>query len=88
MKTKQGLILRKVGTKYMLVDNDTDNINQSNVYTMNQTAAMLWQHIGQETIDFAELTCWLCGNFEVEQEEAEADIQKTIEDWKRLGLIV
>lgn len=88
MKTKQGLFLRKVGMQYRLVDSATGDVNLTNVYTMNQTAAMLWEHIGDNEFDVDSLTDWLCDIYDVEHEVAKADVKLMVEEWKHLGLIV
>ena len=45
MRLKPNLKLRQVGSRHMLVDVCSDNINLTNVYTLNETAAFLWDSL-------------------------------------------
>lgn len=87
MKLKQGLTLRKVGRKYMIVDHSVDGSNQSNVYTLNATAGYLWEKIGNLTFNHDMLTAWICEKYDVEPEQCRDDIDMLVNEWKKLGLI-
>lgn len=47
---KEGLKLRKVGKQYMIVEACEGNVNMSHVYSLNQTAAQMWERIPKETV--------------------------------------
>ena len=51
---KNNLQLRKLGNSYMIVEVSAENVNMSNVYTLNKTAADMWQLIteGEHTVSF------------------------------------
>ena len=42
MKKRTDMVLRKVGSKYMMVEAGRDEANGADVYTLNETAACLW----------------------------------------------
>ena len=87
MKIKEGLYLRKVGSQYMLVDNSQEEVDFTNVYTMNASAAYLWEKIGEQEFDDDLLVEWLCEKYEVEPEQAKADVVKLTTEWKKLALV-
>lgn len=87
MKLKENLQLRKVGRQYMVVDTCSGNVNLSKVFTLNETAAGLWQRMEGGEYSVEELTDWMCGEYEVDRETAREDIEKQLEVWKREGLV-
>lgn len=76
--------LRKVGKNYMIVGHDEKH---SNVYTLNATAAYLWQEIGNEEFSTDKLVNLLCRKYDVDAITAETDIRSLILEWGKLGLI-
>lgn len=49
MKPKSNLRLRKIGRQYMIVNTRQENVDLSDVFTLNETAAGLWQQMIQGT---------------------------------------
>lgn len=86
MKLKDNLKLRKIGNKYMIVDASIANVNMVDVYTMNETAALLWKEF--ETKEFMpdDMADFLQQEYEVTLEQAQKDIENLLEEWIRLGL--
>lgn len=82
------LKLRKVGRHSMIVDVCSDNINLTNVYELNATAAWLWESVAG--IDFTEdtLVDLLCDSYDVSPEQARADIRRLLEKWRKLHLML
>lgn len=87
MKLKENLQLRKVGRQYMIVDARSENVNMSKVFTLNETAAFLWQKISEKEWTVDELAGWLCEEYEVDRETGCKDIERQLEEWKNFGLI-
>lgn len=87
LSPKQGLKLRKIGSQYMIVDVSGENVNMSDVYSLNRTAALLWQQVekGGATPDM--LSDYLCENFDIDKEVAANDIERQIAEWKEFGLL-
>ncbi len=61
--------------------------NLSNVYTLNGTAAYLWQEIGNEEFSIDRIVSLLCDKYEVDTEMAETDARSLLVEWEKLGLI-
>ena len=87
MRTKDNLTLRKIGNKYMIVDTFTEEVNMVDVYTMNETAALLWRTFAKRDDTQEEMVTVLCKEYEVTQERATDDVEKLIKDWFSYGLI-
>jgi len=88
MKLKPNLQVRKIATKYMVVDTDAAQVNMVNVYTMNETAATLWKEFtGKEFMpnDMVEI---LCSEYEVSREQATHDVDAMLREWNALGLLL
>lgn len=86
-KTKDGLQLRKIGSHYMIVDTCTGNVNMSNVFSLNDTAAQLWTWIeeGGHTPD--ELADLMCQRYLTDKETALADIKRQLAEWEEFDLL-
>lgn len=84
---KEGIRLRKIGNQYMIVDVSKENVNMSDVYSLNHTAALLWQRIedGDATPD--KLADSLCETYGIGKEDATRDVERQIDDWRQYGLL-
>ena len=88
MKIKKGFVLRKVCGENVIVGEGLDAINFGRMLCLNETAAWLWekaQKIGDFTAD--SLATALCTEYEVDKEQALADVKDTLENWQKLGVI-
>lgn len=87
MRQKEGLQLRQVGRRYMIVDVRSDKVNMSDVFSLNETAADLWKRMGEGDFTVEELAAWLCDTYEVEPKTALKDVTSQLEEWKKYGLV-
>lgn len=87
MKLKSQLKLRKMGSVYMLVDALAGEVNLTNVYTLNSTAAQIWQQVGEGELVMEQLAEFVCQEYEVEYDQALEDVKALVEEWQRLGLV-
>ena len=87
IRPKKSLQLRKIQNQYMIVEVSAENVNMSNVYSMNQTAADLWEVISAEERTVEELIEWLCSNYDVEADVAQSDVESLLAEWREFGLI-
>lgn len=88
VRPKDGLQLRKVGPQFMIVEACEGNVNMSNVYSLNQTAARLWEWTVQGNYTPEELAERLCEVYDTDKETALHDVERQIADWKSYGLIL
>lgn len=85
---KNGLKLRKLGSKYMVVDTCSKNVNLSNVFTLNETAAQLWRQLESRDSTPEELADRLCEEYDVDKTTALSDVERQLSEWREYGLIV
>lgn len=85
---KPGLKLRKIGSKHMIVETVDGCVNLANVYSMNNTAAWLWDaiagHGGRTPEELAED---LCRNFNADYGQVSADVIRQLDEWLDMDLI-
>lgn len=70
----------------MMVEVCKENVNITNVFSLNETAAGLWRRINSGIYTVEELAGWICSEYRVDKETALKDIRKQLEEWKEYGL--
>jgi hypothetical protein len=80
--------LWEIGEEYMVVCNSNGDVNLSNVYNLNETAAFLWKRIGDKEFSDFDLVEWLLEEYDVEEEIVRKDIKTMIEEWGRNNFII
>ena len=88
MKLNEKLILRKIGNRYMIANTCSGTWDMACVYTLNETAAFLWQRIGKEEFSPQLLAEWLHEEYEVGMDKALEDVNHLLADWIKEGLVV
>lgn len=85
---KKGLQLRKIGRQYMIVEANKENVNMSDVYSLNSTAARMWELIAQGNCTQNALIEGLCKDFETDKNTVAQDVERQLAEWKAYGLIL
>ncbi len=84
----EGLQLRKVGKQYMIVKANDNNVNMSDVYSLNRVAARMWERLAEKggctADDMAEC---LCEDFDIDKATALHDVERQLAEWRTFGLI-
>lgn len=86
MKLNEALVLRQVGGEYMIVNPFTDTVDMTQVFSLNDTAAWLWQQLEGKEFTAQEVADLLCGEYEVDKETALADAEELCTQWKESGM--
>ena len=86
--SKAGLQLRKIGLQYMIVEANDENVNMSDVYSLNRTAAWMWERVTQGGCTAEGLADGLCEEFDTDRETAIRDVERQLAEWKEYGLIL
>jgi hypothetical protein len=87
MKLNDALILRKIGSKHMIVNAAGANVNMTEVLTLNSSAAALWQEFSGREFNAGDMVSWLCDRYDVAPEQAEQDINNLLTQWKEFGML-
>lgn len=89
MKAKKGFNLREVCGQHIIVAQGKENIDFSNIISMNESSAWLWQQIQANDMDFVakDLAALLMEEYEVDAQTALADSETLIKQWQEAGII-
>ena len=88
MKIKKGFVLREVCSERVIMGEGLGAINFGKLLALNETAAWLWQQaqaMGDFTVE--ALAEKLCEEYEVEADEAKADVAEIIAEWQNVSVI-
>lgn len=87
MKLRADLVLRTIGSDHMIVDPGQEMVDLSTVYTLNDSAAWLWEQL--KGIDFTNtsIVTLLCQQYDVTEQQALADAEVLIKDFEKQGLL-
>jgi hypothetical protein len=88
MKAKKGFNLREVCKSHIIVAEGEENIDFSNIISMNETSAYLWRKV-QEMPSFTveDMASLLMEEYEVDEQTALADSQTLADKWRETGII-
>lgn len=86
-KKLKTLTLKQVGNAFMQVEVNDNEVNLTNVYTMNATAASLWTQLDNPDATVDSLAAAICEEYEVDHDTAAADIRAQLGQWATMGLI-
>ena len=88
MKAKKGFNLREVCGEQIMVAEGKENIDFSNIISMNESAAYLWRNVQQmESFGVEDLSRLLTDQYEVSEEVALNDARELIRKWMEAGII-
>lgn len=87
MKIREDLVLRHIGEEYMIVDPGQDMVDMTKVFTLNHTAAWLWEQIAGKEFTVETLVELLKVEYDLSQEQAQKDINSFLEVFKKNGLL-
>jgi len=89
MKIRKGLVLRKIGDEHVIVAEGIEALDLKCMVGVNDAVALLW-HKMNEADGFTEedLTTILCQEYELTEFEAQKDVEKLLDQWIKLGIII
>ena len=87
MKAKKGFSLRNICGENVVIAGGIENIDFSKIISMNESAAYLWQQIGDKDFTVDDLADYLCQEYEVDQATALSDAKTVVEQWRDAGII-
>ena len=87
MKAKPGFNLRTVCGEQIIVAEGKENIDFSNIISMNESSAYLWKNIQGKEFTAETLADLLTEEYEVEREKALDDCHALISQWQEAGIV-
>lgn len=81
-------MLRTVCGENVIVGEGLGTIDFGKLISLNETAAWLWKKAGEMgDFDIDSLAAALCEEYEVEQNQARADVTKMVAQWQEIGIV-
>ena len=87
MKLNENLTLREVAGEYILVNPFNQSMDMTQILTLNETAAWLWQQATGKEFDEEYLVDRLCEEYDIDRETAAADVHEMCMQWQQNGLL-
>ena len=87
MKLRKGLVLRPLGSQYIVTGDDLSPVDFSKVVSMNATSAFLWDKLGGSDFAAQDMADLLTGRYDVDAQTALADAESLIAAWQKAGLL-
>lgn len=93
MKTKAGFKLTEICGSYMLIAEGVENMDFSNLISMNESSKTLWESVEGKDFTTEDLAKTLMDNYEIDDktplshEQALSDAEALINKWKKAGVI-
>ena len=74
------------GEKFLMAEG-VDNIDFNQIITLNETAAFLWEAMGEGEFSVEELVEKLTAEYDISADEAKAHIETLISDLVKAGVV-
>lgn len=87
MRAKKGFNLRDICGQNIIVAEGKENIDFSNIISMNKSSALLWKSIQGKDFTVDDLTKILTDNYEVDDATAKKDATILVKQWQDAGII-
>lgn len=88
MKLNPEIRMRSLGKHHIIVDANSERLNFTNVYELNETAAWLWDAASKGDFSAESLAGMLCEEYQVEYPKALADVERILRKWSASGFII
>ena len=86
MKAKTGFNLRNVCGEQVIVAEGRENIDFSNIISMNETSAYLWNAIQGKDFTVDDLVELLTQEYDVDEQTARKDAEALANQWLEAGI--
>ena len=88
MKIKNGLELQNVCGEHIIIPAGEENMDFSQIISLNPTAAYLWENVAKrDNFTVEDMVQLLLDEYEVEESVALEDCKLIAERWSEMGLL-
>ncbi|MDR1527488.1 MAG: PqqD family protein [Dysgonamonadaceae bacterium] len=87
MRIKENLVLRRIGSEYIVIVPDEGQVDLTEVYTLNETSVWIWEQLKDEDFTVEQVTELLLQRYDVDKESAMNDVLELIDIFRKGGLI-
>lgn len=86
MKVKKGFKLRNVCGENIIVSEGMENIDFTNIISMNDSSAYLWKNIQDKDFTAEDLQKLLLEEYDVDEATALNDSKEVMQQWIKAGI--
>lgn len=87
MKIKPGFELRNICGENIIIAHGVENIDFSQVITLNESAAVAWNAVVGKEFEVQDVAEALLAEYEVEEATAQTDAKTLVDSWTAAGLV-
>jgi hypothetical protein len=87
MKIVEGFVLRKVGDEYIISGEGLGQVNFNRIFSLNSSAAYLWQSVEQKDFDATTLADLLTEKYNLDASTAKHDAEVILNEWLNAGIV-
>ena len=87
MKAKKGFNIRQICGENILVAEGEENIDFSNIISMNETSDYLWNMLKDKDFTVDDMVNLLLEEYEVDRDTAQNDCTALVGSWRQAGII-
>ncbi len=93
MKAKSGFNLREVCGEQIIVAEGIENIDVTNIISMNESSAFLWNNVQGKEFTYDDLAKLLTDNYQIDEntplpyEQALKDAKEVCQKWIEAGIV-
>lgn len=88
MRLREDIKLRNIGGEHVMVDPGQQMVDMSKVYTLNETAADLWNEFQGKTFSKEDIVDYLVHTYTVDVEKASTDTDVLLKLFAEQGLLL
>jgi hypothetical protein len=87
MRIKENLVLRRIGNEYIIIVPDKGQVDLTEVYTLNETSAWIWEQLKHDEFTIEQVTDLIQERYDVDRERAMNDVHAFVDVLIKGGLI-
>ncbi len=87
MKIDERFKVRSVAGEYVVVDQGKDQVNMTQIISLNHTANALWQALAGKDFTTQDAIDFLTTTYEITPEQAQADAEKFFDSMRRCNIL-
>ena len=88
MKIKKNIILRRIGSEYIIIAPNKNTVDFTEVYTLNETSAWIWEQFKDKAFTIEQIVDIVEQHYEVDRDKAMCDVQVFVDILRKGELIV
>ena len=88
MRIKENLVLRHIGSEYIIIVSDNNSVDLTEVYSLNETSAWIWNQLEGKNFTIEEVVELIQEHYDVDQVTATNDVLAIMEIFRTGGLII